>query len=344
MTRVLFVADQFSDATRTRGERHAGGAELTDESAISASPWPVSLKTFKTLALEGTTALNDFDVIVVANSETASPEQLQQIASTERHVTFEHDLRICRWRGNFPSGRDFVHRTLQRCWCPHTAQRALFERARGTIFLTRLQERYYRDNAFFSCGATRVLGSSLFGPALLDKPTSGTAASSRNQTTVFASPNPIKGYRQALRYCEKRGIVPSEIRGLAPEQVLEHFASMRSFVYLPIGPEWAGRMVVEARLLGCSVVVNDLVGVAGEDFWRGSRDQAVGFLSDGPKRFWRFVEELMNGEVVAPPRSAKPFEAAAEALTALLRAPPRCLWPVGPRTWRASPTHEHAAW
>jgi len=339
------VADQFSDATRSRAERHAGGAELTDEAAIKACPWPVSTTTFRALGQAGHDLLEQSDVIIVGNSETASPEQLASIARTGRHVTFEHDLRICRWRGNFPSGRDSAHRMLQRCWCPHLAQRELFDRARGAIFLTRLQESYYRKNPFFACPATHVLGSSLFGPALLEAAAS-TAATKRERAgaSVFASPHPVKGYRQALRYCRQHALAPREIRGLSPAQVLEHFAESQSFVYLPIGPEWAGRMLVEARLLGCQVVTNELVGVAGEGFWHGDRTSALSFLADGPQRFWRLVEQLMNAPGSSSVRPVRPVEAAAEKLSGLLRAPKVCFWPVGPGPLRGSAVHEYAAW
>jgi len=345
VTRVLFVADQFSDATRSRAERHPGGAELTDEAAIAACPWSLSTTTFHMLASSGVGALEQSDIIVVGNSETASSEQLLAIARTGRHVTFEHDLRICRWRGNFPSGRDYAHRMLQRCWCAQAAQRELFERARGAIFLTRLQESYYRKNPFFACPATLVLGSSLFGPALLEAAASTPADRGvRSGASVFASPHPVKGYRQAIRYCRQHGLAPKEIRGLSPPQVLQHFAASRSFVYLPIGPEWAGRMLVEARLLGCQVVTNELAGVASEPFWQGDRDGAVSFLADGPHRFWRLVEELMSTPRHDAVRPVRPLETVAEKLSGLLRAPKACFWPVGPNPLRSSPVHTYAAW
>jgi len=344
VTRVLFVADQFADATRSRVERHAGGAELTDEAAIRACPWQISTTTFRNLNHRDE-QLAKSDVIIVGNSETATPDQLLSIARTGRHVTFEHDLRICRWRGNFPSGRDVAHRMLQRCWCPHLTQRELFDRARGAIFLTRLQESYYRRNPFFACPATHVLGSSLFGRALLDA-AAATASMSHERAgaSVFASPHPVKGYRQALRYCRKRGLVAREIRGLSPAQVLEHFAASRRFVYLPIGPEWAGRMLVEARLLGCGVVTNELVGVAGEDFWQGDRSTALSFLADGPRRFWGLVEQLMNRDETSNPRPERPLETVAEKLSGLLRAPKVCFWPVGPGPLHSARVHEYAAW
>jgi hypothetical protein len=292
MARVLFLADQFSDAARTRHDRHPGGAELTDAAALAACPWPVTTRRFSEFSPGES---KGFDVLVVANSQSATPAQLAEIAGTGRHIAFEHDLRVCRWRGNFPRTVDPAHRCFQRCWCPHPESRALFASAAGVIFLTAYQERIYRANPFFACGASRVLGSSLFEGASLEQAERASPAA-RAGTCVFASPHRIKGFEAALGYCRERGIEPALIRGLAPADVLALFARSERFVYLPIGPEWAGRMVVEARLLGCEVVLNENVGVSGEPFWRGSRPQAFDFIANGPRRFWRQVEELLNAE------------------------------------------------
>lgn len=289
MPRVLFLADQFSDASRTRHDRHPGGAELTDSAALAACPWSVTTRRFSELSRG---EVSGYDALVVANSQSATPEQLLEIAATGRHIPFEHDLRVCRWRGNFAVSIDPAHRRFQRCWCPHPEARRLFETAAGVIFLTAFQERIYRNNPWFRCGASRVLGSSLFELSSLEQALR--ADGERHGTRVFASPHRIKGFAVAERYCREHGIEPLPIRGLPPREVLAAFARSERFVYLPIGPEWAGRMVVEARLLGCEVVLNDNVGVSGEPFWEGSRDAAFDFVADGPKRFWRIVEELLN--------------------------------------------------
>jgi hypothetical protein len=338
MSRVLFLADQFSDAARTRRERHPGGAELTDAAAIAACPWSVTTRRFRELSPG---EAKGYDVLVVANSQSASAEQLAEIAGTGRHIAFEHDLRVCRWRGNFPVSIDPAHRRFQRCACPHPALRGFFASAAGVVFLTAFQERIYRKNPFFTCGPSRMLGSSLFELASLERASRG-STERRDGTCVFASPHRIKGFRAARRYCRDHGIEPSLIRGLAPDDVLALFARSERFVYLPIGPEWAGRMVVEARLLGCEVVLNDNVGVSGEPFWGGSRAQALEFVADGPARFWRLVEELLNEPRRAPAQPAPSVPAQVlDQLLGVARHLPAWLIPLpAPRL----PTRTVSAW
>src|SRR5215207_7036136 len=219
MARVLFLADQFSDAARTRHDRHPGAAELTDAAAIAACPWPVTTRRFAELSPGESSG---YDVLVVANSQSATAAQLAEIAGTGRHIAFEHDLRVCRWRGNFPMSIDPAHRRFQRCWCPHPESRRLFETAAGVIFLTAFQERIYRRNPSFRCGASRVLGSSLFELASLEPALR--PAGARHGTRVFESPHRIKGFAAAQRYCRQRGIEPLPIRGLPPGEVLTVFA------------------------------------------------------------------------------------------------------------------------
>lgn len=342
MPRVLFLADQFSDAARTRHDRHPGGAELTDAAALAACPWPVTTRRFSELSRG---EVSGYDVLIVGNSQSATAEQLSEIAGTRRHVTFEHDLRVCRWRGNFVMSVDPLHRRFGRCWCPHPESRRLFETAAGVIFLTAFQERIYRNNPAFRCAASRVLGSSLFEMASLER--AFRAHGERAGTRVFESPHRIKGFAAAQRYCRDHDLEPLPIRGLSPAEVLAVFAASQRFVYLPIGPEWAGRMVVEARLLGCEVVLNDNVGVSGEPFWGGPRDAALEFVAGGPKRFWRLVEELLNersaGSLPLPSPSPSPsvFAHASQLVLAGARRLPAWLMPLPAP---AAPARVFAAW
>ncbi len=79
-------------------------------------------------------------------------------------------------------------------------------------------------------------------------------------------------------------------------------------------------MVVEARLLGCDVVLNEHVGVAGEPFWTADRAGALEFLLGGPKRFWKLVEELLADDA-ATPRPVTALEKSVNGLSRLLPRP-----------------------
>jgi hypothetical protein len=295
MPKVLFVADKFSDQTRSDREVHPGGAELTDAAAIAACPWPVERARFSEL---DTSRLARFDLIVVGNSQQASRAQLEAISRTRRHVLFEHDIRICAYNGNFPASGDLLHKSFQRCWCPHPRLGSLFRSARGVLFLTERQREVYEQNPFFAASRRATLGCSLFSEAFFERVAhwSQQPPGERRGACVVYSPNRIKGYAPARRWALKHSAELREIRAATPEQVLTTLAGCESFIYLPIGLEPAGRLPVEARLLGCDVIMNANVGVAGQPWWKGDRGTALAWLKGAPPRFWAIVEDLLQHE------------------------------------------------
>lgn len=297
--RVLFIADQFSDVSRTSSDKYPGGAELTDQVAIDACPFEIVCVKCTDVVLAD---LKNYDIHLLGNTQLAPAALLKKIASLGRHILFEHDVRICRWRGNFSAVVEPTHRVLQRCMCPHQKLRDVYDTALGAIFLTHRQLAVFERNPWFRVRVSRVLGSSLFGDELfkrLDAP-----EKSRSGTAYFDSRARIKGGTNAKNYALNQGWEPKPIRDLTPPQVLDHFQSVERFVYLPLGLEPAGRMVVEARLLGCEVIVNDHVGVAGESWWHLPTAEARLLLRDSANRFWRLVEGIASEtDAPRPPRS-----------------------------------------
>jgi hypothetical protein len=289
--RILFVADMFEDEFRDERSPYPGGAELTDAALLEACPWKlegIRIQDLKHLYL------SDFDIHILGNLSRATIDQLRNFAQYGRHILFEHDVRICRFRGNFPEAWEPAHRFFQRCLCPHWHLRSLYRSSRGVIYLTRRQMEVFHRNPFFYRPRERILGGSAMNRAffrrverLHDDP-----HIRKEGTCIAFSRGPIKGFKRALEYCRNRGIEPKVLKDLKPEKMLDEFERARQFVFLPLALEPAGRMPLEARFLGCEVHLNDHVGVAGEDWWKKTDDQAIDFAREIPDRFWKLVEQL----------------------------------------------------
>lgn len=291
--RVLFIADQFADAPRDPNSGYPGGAELTDAAVIAKCPWPI--ETLRVSALKSR-HLQEFDLHLVGNLEQATVEQSRAIASRGRHILFEHDYRMCRWRGNIHTSRGFYHRRLWRCDCAPRAWRALLQSALGAIFLTQRQLAMYRSNPFVRLPRIAVLGCSVMGSdffAAVDRYRAAGAPKGHG-TCVLYSSHPTKGYEQAMAYCRKQAIEPRVLRDLTPRQVLDEFAAAERLVFLPQWPEPASRVALEARFLGCEVVSSDALGVAGESWWNAHDDLALKLVQHAADRFWHLVETMLT--------------------------------------------------
>ncbi|HHH11867.1 MAG TPA: hypothetical protein ENK23_07330 [Sorangium sp.] len=234
----------------------------------------------------------------MSNLTTASDELLAGLCRQQRHIMFEHDVRICYYRGNFPGSADKVHRFAQRCVCAARHWRCLFRSALGTIYLTHRQLGVYAANPFFELGPSIVLGSSLMSRRFFQRAAQqrarAHAAAPSEQTVVVWSKNEIKGFARSKAYCEARGILPLVIRAMPHADVLDTLAQSHRLVYLPNGLEPAGRLLVEARMLGCEVISNDHSGVCGESWWHLPNEMALRVLQDAPHRFWRSVARFAS--------------------------------------------------
>ena len=82
--RVLYIAESLAPG------KHASDAAYTDSAAVAACPVDVEAVTF---AEFDEAMLAQRDVIVVAQSTTATRAQIRAITRTRRHVAFEHDMR-----------------------------------------------------------------------------------------------------------------------------------------------------------------------------------------------------------------------------------------------------------
>ncbi len=289
--RILFVVDKFCDEPRDLRSPYPGGAEMTDAALIETCPWKLEGVRIKDLKWKH---LDDFDVHILGNLSLASRQQIKDICHFGRHILFEHDVRICRFRGNFPEAWEPAHRFRHWCICPHFYLRLLYDTALGVIFLTHRQRAVFHRNPFFSCSRELVLGGSAMDKSYFKRVKRFLSTSSRQKkgTCIAYSRGPIKGFKPAMKYCQGKGIDPIIIKDMKPDQVLNTFEGSSQFVFLQKALEPAGRMPVEARFLGCEVVVNNQVGVAGESWWNLNDVQALKIARAIPGRFWHLVEHL----------------------------------------------------
>ncbi len=290
---MLFIADKLIVDHRDPSSPYPGGAEQTDAALLEAAPGPVQVRRFVDTPVE---AIRDADVVIVGNSGEASREQLQALTQHRRMILFEHDLRICRMRGNFSHGIHPSHRVLRACLCRRPDTLALYPAAVGTIYLTQMQRKYYRRNPFYHEGPYRVLGSSVMNRAFFER-VAAVAESAPDRTieaAVAYSGHRNKGYPQALRRAQRMAKDVTVIKGKTPDEVLEILSHTRHFVYTPTSPEWGSRLSLEARFLGAKVTTNGLVGVAQEPWWGWPDAEALEHLRGAAQRFWTLVDELLD--------------------------------------------------
>jgi hypothetical protein len=285
---IIFVADLFA-------EQYAGGAELTSDALIEASPTLVKKVHAKNLTVEFLQQHVDA-FWIFGNFSSINWSLIPVIASNLRYAVLEYDYKFCLHR----SIEKHKHETGQECDC-HKRQLgqmvAGFYQAADAIFWMSEQQRARYTERFPNMLGHRnshVL-SSVFDSRFFDKIEQlKRKTSDRSGWIVLGSQSWIKGYEDAVKWCEDNGKKYQSYWDVPYEELLDTMTSSEGFVYLPRGGDTCPRMVIEAKLLGCEVVTNDNVQHAAEKWWNTNPDDVCDYLKGRPDVFWAAINNVIQ--------------------------------------------------
>lgn len=286
---VIFVSDYYVNEL-------VGGAELTTEALIQSSPFPVVRLKSNEITMEilekyhtnhwifGNWVMIDFNLIptIIANMT---------------YSILEYDYKLCQYRS--PEKHKLV--TGSDCDCVDSNWGKLV----GAFFLgaktiwwmsERQQQRYLQSYPDLANRHQSVL-SSVFSEdfwvklqELKDNP-----VAERSGWLVLGSSSWIKGTQQATKWCEDNDKQYKVLQGLTPDQVLEEMSKAEGFVYLPEGGDTCPRVVIEAKLLGCQLHINEHVEHATEDWFTSSDPlDTESYLYAARETFWNGVKHAIN--------------------------------------------------
>ena len=96
-----------------------------------------------------------------------------------------------------------------------------------------------------------------------------------NSAMIINDSNTIKGTKESISLCQKKGIDFNLIAKLPYESYLGQLAIHEKFVFLPKTLESFCRVILEARMLGCKLITNNLNGCTYEPWFKGLKGQEL---------------------------------------------------------------------
>jgi len=104
---------------------------------------------------------------------------------------------------------------------------------------------------------------------------------------------------EALRFCQVKNLECELIEDKDYHNFLRKLGSNEKFIFFPKTPETLSRVVVEARMMGASVITNNLVGATKEDWFKFKGKELIKIMdskrSEIPKKvIGAFDENTLN--------------------------------------------------
>lgn len=281
---LVFVADVFK-------EEYPGGAELTSDAILQASPY--NYKTFRSAELTKEDIEKNKNCFwIFGNIIDVNKNVLLYAAKNLNYCVLEYDYKYCIYRS--PQKHAFYR---QKCDCAKQRHGKLisifFAKAKSLWFMSEGQKKHYEEEFSFLEKQRSFVLSSVFDVDTL-KFIKDIKADKNDKWLIVHSPSWIKGTKAAVEYAQHHDLDYFLVHKLPYKKMLKTLASCKGLIFLPPGADTCPRLVIEARLLDCELVVNKNVQHAQEK-WFDNKKSAFKYLEKRTQLFWSEIERDING-------------------------------------------------
>lgn len=288
-SQIVFVSDFFS-------EELTGGAELTSEALITSSPYNVYKLHSSDVTLELLRDGKD-KYWIFGNFTKINSKLIPSIVANMKYSIIEYDFKFCKFRS--PERHQVVENVQCDCHQQMNGKiiSAFFYGANCIWWMSERQMGIYHERFPFLVDRQNIVLSSVFSKETLAKIKllRENNTDEKHGCAVLDSPSWIKAANDAKLWCKSNNKQVNLIWNKTYDECLATLSASEELVYLPSGSDTCPRFVIEAKLLGCKLHLNDNVLHKDEEwFTTDNLNEIEEYLLATPKLFWSTITNLMN--------------------------------------------------
>tara|TARA_R110000824_G_scaffold65667_1_gene170895 strand:+ start:427 stop:1278 length:852 start_codon:yes stop_codon:yes gene_type:complete len=283
VNKIIVVADMFS-------ADYGGGAELTTDAIISYAPSTIHVERQHCKLMTAEYAKDNKDAHwIVCNFASLEDHMKVFFCKNLSYSIIEYDYKLCAHR----SLEKHLTVTGQECDClattPGKLNKAFYGYAQNVWFMSKKQRNIFLDKLdVLKPEKTRVLssvfnrGNLRFMQSIKDNPKD-------KKYLILDSQSWIKGTKECVRYAQDNELEYEIISGLPYHEILIKLSTSKGLIFRPLGDDTCPRIVIEAKLLGCDLKLNEHVQHKDEE-WFTIPTQISPYLESQMINFWRSYE------------------------------------------------------
>ena len=289
-TEVIFVSDMFL-------ENHLGGAELTTEALVESCPMSV----FKLHSSKITMKVLQENVDkywIFGNYTNISMDLIPSIVANINYSIVEFDYKYCRYRS--PQKHSVAENVP--CNCQNDVQgkmiSAFMYGSKSLWWMSEKQMEKYHTMFPFLNERHNVVLSSVFNEdffRFINYLRQKNNDVDRKGNLIVGSTSWIKGTDDSITFCKNNEMDHEIVWNLSYQELLEKLASVDGLVFLPKGHDTCPRLVIEAKLLGCKLYINENVQHS-KELWFDTQNMldTESYLYAARNRFWNGIKHDMS--------------------------------------------------
>jgi len=288
--RVIFVSDFFL-------EDYTGGAELTLESLYETCPLK-SQKIHSTSLTYQMVEDNKDKLWILVNYSLAKREALSSLVLNKcNYVIVECDYKYCKHRSEH---HHFVQEK-KLCDCHEVKDygkwtQAFYRRAQSVYFMSETQrDTYISKFPNMATWTNLKCQYSTWSKKDLDylvELSFEHSSEAKEWAILHGGSSWIKNQAGTETYCKTNNMPYKVVPKLPYRDFLKELNKYKGLVFHPIGYDTCPRLVVEAKVLGLELDINENVQMRNESwFTEPDPSKFLQFLYDRPKAFWESLTE-----------------------------------------------------
>jgi len=248
---IIVVSDVFSD-------QYVGGAELTTDALINQSLQPTAYINSKHLTIDTIHNFKDKEWIFGNFSQVPQNLLVEIIKNVKNYSVIEYDYKYCMYRS--------THKHIfyeGECNCENSTHGKLvsvfLKKANNIFWMSEAQKNEYMKVFPFLSAANNFVINSSFGDETLNYIKSLDATKKNNKYIIFNSNSWIKGVQECINYAKENNLDYELVSGISHKEFLRKLAVSKGLIFFPLGLDTCPRVTMEAKLLGCELILNENV-------------------------------------------------------------------------------------
>ena len=273
--RFVFVADFFANQV-------LGGGEINNEELISIlKKGGHEVKSINSRFLSPSFLGGHSDCnFIIANFVQLSEESKKALLK-KKYIIYEHDHKYLIDRNpalydNFQAPKEAI------------VNYDFYKSARAILCQSNFHKSIVEKN--LNLGNIVSLGGNLWSEESLRLMEGISRAEKKKSCSIMNSNIGHKNTSEAIRFCQAKNLDYELVEDKNYHNFLRKLGSNEKFVFFPKTPETLSRVVVEARMMGCSTITNNLIGATKEPWFNLKGPALIEIIRKKRKEIPQIVE------------------------------------------------------
>jgi hypothetical protein len=300
MKKILWISDYDTND-------HIGGAELTTDAFIEILKKSPDHEIYhvKTHSLNRSILDEGYDLVIMDSLTNLRSMLIYDIMNKYPFISLEYDYNKVSYNRHLMDDKN-EYLNMDSDWAmlwktfwahPNRVMSFFMSKKQLDIHLEKINDAGVKivDNKMLVISSNFSIDTYAFIDKLLIKRYSNENWVSEKYL-VFDTKNPLKGTEKSIQYCKDNNLEYELFSNLSPKQLLSLMSKSKGLVYMPTMHDTCPRMVIEAKLLGLDVHINDFVQMKDEDWYSSPDDynSIKKYLFNNRILFMMIINQTLN--------------------------------------------------